>query len=628
MSSFIAQSSLTQSTNKLNQAIERMSTGFKINHASNNAANYSIATDMNTQLNAYQVAQDNISMGMDLVSTAQDSISLMQDHGSRIRSLVTQALNGTYGDDSQKAIASEINARVAEINRLYNTTEYNGINLFKGENYDISQDALVTSLTPNEDGFIQNAQTYKQAQVDTMTSIQSVTGNYTSGTKYKIMTVDDLEKLANDVNSGKTHTGAIFVLGADLDLSGVEWTPIGDNHTNSNASRFRGSFDGNGHIIKNLEINSEAEFLGLFGETINATIKNVGLEDVNFNCTATRCGTLVGYCNGASSVVSNCFSTGNISVSSYGTGTVYAGGLLGSCAGRGTIDSCYSSCDVTSSSYAGGLAGNSNGRVSNSFSTGNVSGGNSGGLIALAYGIIENCYSTSDVYARGYAGGLVGNFSVNSNNKSLSMDNVAAYGNVFSGSSGFCTGSLIGYVTKEVNTQIAESISITNARCLESDLSPICSVKNYIDSVYTVDEEFDMSNLLDNITILERPENKTCFQVGINSDDSCQMSVDTSFFYNLNVSAPTENSIIAIDKFLNKLNSKQTELGAVSNRLDSALESSGVNIENLTSSLSTTRDADIGKVSSEYIRQQILQQACSTLLSTANQSPSIALQLI
>ena len=145
MSSFIVQSSLTQSTSKLNQAIERMSTGFKINHASDNAANYSIATDMNTQLNAYQVAQDNISMGMDLVSTAQDSISLMQDHGSRIRSLITQALNGTYGSDSQAAIASEINARVAEINRLYNTTEYNGINLFKGENYDISQDALVTS---------------------------------------------------------------------------------------------------------------------------------------------------------------------------------------------------------------------------------------------------------------------------------------------------------------------------------------------------------------------------------------------------------------------------------------------------------------------------------------------------
>ena len=50
--------------------------------------------------------------------------------------------------------------------------------------------------------------------------------------------------------------------------------------------------------------------------------------------------------------------------------------------------------------------------------------------------------------------------------------------------------------------------------------------------------------------------------------------------------------------------------------------------ENLVSSRSTLRDADIAKESSIYIQQQILQQASSTLLATANQSPSIALQLI
>ena len=64
------------------------------------------------------------------------------------------------------------------------------------------------------------------------------------------------------------------------------------------------------------------------------------------------------------------------------------------------------------------------------------------------------------------------------------------------------------------------------------------------------------------------------------------------------------------------------------NRLESALESISVNIENLTSSLSTIRDADIAEISSTYIQQQILQQAAATLMSTANQSPAIALQLI
>ena len=79
---------------------------------------------------------------------------------------------------------------------------------------------------------------------------------------------------------------------------------------------------------------------------------------------------------------------------------------------------------------------------------------------------------------------------------------------------------------------------------------------------------------------------------------------------------------------MNKVNAKAVELGAAQNRLDSALESTAVNIENLTSSRSTLRDADIAKESSAFIKSQILQQAAATLMSTANQSPSIALQLI
>ena len=120
-------------------------------------------------------------------------------------------------------------------------------------------------------------------------------------------------------------------------------------------------------------------------------------------------------------------------------------------------------------------------------------------------------------------------------------------------------------------------------------------------------------------------------QVGINGDSSCQISFDTNFFYMLGAvksDITSDRALDAIMKFTSQLSEKSTQLGAAENRLQSAIESIEVNIENLTSSLSTIRDADIAEVSSEYIRQQILQQASATLLSTANQSPSIALQLI
>ena len=64
------------------------------------------------------------------------------------------------------------------------------------------------------------------------------------------------------------------------------------------------------------------------------------------------------------------------------------------------------------------------------------------------------------------------------------------------------------------------------------------------------------------------------------------------------------------------------------NRLESALDEISIKYENLVSSRSTIRDADIAEVSSQYIQQQILQQASATLLSTANQQPQIALNLI
>lgn len=110
----IVQSNLTTSTKGLNQAIERMTTGFKINNAKDNAANYSISTSLASKLSSYNVAQDNVAMGLDMLTTAEDSLSLISNHLSRIRDLTEQAANGTYGASSLSAIQSEINARLAE----------------------------------------------------------------------------------------------------------------------------------------------------------------------------------------------------------------------------------------------------------------------------------------------------------------------------------------------------------------------------------------------------------------------------------------------------------------------------------------------------------------------------------
>ena len=83
-----------------------------------------------------------------------------------------------------------------------------------------------------------------------------------------------------------------------------------------------------------------------------------------------------------------------------------------------------------------------------------------------------------------------------------------------------------------------------------------------------------------------------------------------------------------IDSAIDDISQRATRIGAAQNRVDSAMTALDVQSQNITSSLSTLRDTDIAAESSTYIQQQILQQASATLLSTANQLPSIALNLI
>ena len=132
ISSIVAQKNLSNATTSLNKAIERMTTGYKINHAGDNAAGYSIARNWETQLGSLDVAADNAATGADMMSTLEDHYSLIANHVQRVRDLTEQAANGTYGTDSLNAIKAEITARLSEIDRIAANCEFNGKHLMNG----------------------------------------------------------------------------------------------------------------------------------------------------------------------------------------------------------------------------------------------------------------------------------------------------------------------------------------------------------------------------------------------------------------------------------------------------------------------------------------------------------------
>ena len=540
LSCLIVQSNLKTSTNGLNIAIERMTTGFKINHAKDNAANYSINTNLSSQLSSYEVAQDNVSMGLDMVMTAKDSLELISSHLSRMRDLAELAANGTSGEGSLQAIQSEINVRSDEINRLVTNTEFNNLNLFEGE--------------PEEMGdFI--------ARVDRLTEDEAIAQGYTI-----ITTADELQAMQDNL-SGK------YILMNNIDLEGYDWTPVG-----TTANPFLGEFNGNGYVISNLKIiKPDENDLGVFGYTGTSSISNLGLENIEING-KDYCGSLVGHGGGT---VKNCYSTNAVI-----SGRHIIGGLIG-WDFTNSISFCYSNSDVSGNGYVGALLGESYNSVDNCFAVGSVtSPWLAGGLIGKCYSKISNSYAAAKVSCNNDGGGLVG---------SAGQD----LGNCY--------------------WDIDESSQVTSA----------CGTGVTTDELEALIETGILPSILE-------PENKyypTVFQAGIDSSSSSKISLNISFALtvpkiNLSTSENARNYLEKIDELIKRVNAKQTEYGAAHNRLESALESIGVSIDNLTSTQSTIRDADIAEESSAYIRNQILQQAAMTLMATANQTPSIALQLL
>ena len=246
-------------------------------------------------------------------------------------------------------------------------------------------------------------------------------GNGTAEIPYEIRNVNDLKLLAKKVNSGVTYKDKHFKLTADIDLENEpNWTPIGTLQ-GEEVRPFQGTFDGGGHQITNLKVTGESGYVGLFGYTKGAVIKNcnvagevngsrytggiVGYAGINthiLNCsfqgdvegTGPYVGGIAGYAGTtpAGCEVSGCFVTGKVK------GSESVGGIAGS--GVGTIKNCYALADVTAAgNSAGGIAGYAfYVTIENCYYRGNVSEGSSvGGIAGTALGgTIQNCVSLAE----------------------------------------------------------------------------------------------------------------------------------------------------------------------------------------------------------------------------------------
>ena len=226
ISSLIAQRNLNAATKSLNTSIERMTTGYKINGAKDNAAGYSISNLWETQLSSLDVAADNAATGLDLLTTAEETYGLLTSHLQRVRDLTEQAANGTYGSASLKAIQAEVVARLEEMSRIAANSEFNGIKLMaftqNGDGSGITDEgiALQVGLYANDNSRIKlNIDLFRNASVSGlfvgMLSNPSESGNALSAILGKAVgeaavNAGDLNKELGTIAFASACTGLIY----------------------------------------------------------------------------------------------------------------------------------------------------------------------------------------------------------------------------------------------------------------------------------------------------------------------------------------------------------------------------------------------------------------------------------
>ncbi len=194
-------------TSALAKNLEKLSSGYKINRAGDDAAGLAISEKMRAQITGLNAAQKNVKDGISLVKTAEGAMQEIQDMLNRMDYLATQSANGTYQDEvDRENLNKEMSALKTEINRIADSANFNGIKLLDGSLDTNIKDADAVTETVTVDPTKENALTFengKLAEVGQVLGTNTVLHNEaltTGGTSFSV----DFHNFKFDAGKGNT----------------------------------------------------------------------------------------------------------------------------------------------------------------------------------------------------------------------------------------------------------------------------------------------------------------------------------------------------------------------------------------------------------------------------------------
>jgi len=566
--------------NNLSSSVSRLSSGLRVNSAADDAAGLAIRELMRSDIAVLNQGIRNASDAISLIQTAEGAMSVIDEKLIRMKELAEQAATGTYTTAQREIMNSEYQAMAAEIDRIANATDFNGVKILDGSMVQShSGSGMKIHFGTGNDA----AEDYYYINVGDMRA--------TYETGLRVGNSDDRDTLRTTSLNAASQTSALADDADSTDgLFGIRYsTDFNEEDAGAATWNLYGyvKVDASRDSIADLvnEINAGSQATG----TLTAAALSTTATDSNY--IGSQSLTINGFTFTFSTVGSEetfnaTDKTGVIAITTAGMGTAASvgleiGGYLNAHASTLGVNAAWNGTTLNLSAYEGGAAGNSINTVSGTttLSVGQavLSGGGETPLTASAY--YDEANEEWELQIQMNHGGE--KYQVQIFSLTTTTGTPSIVGGLITGTSMNGTGGSQPFYGRLPNGDSA-----------------------WLSDYGSTDEVSEWA----------QPQNGS----GTTEWDGADILTQSA----------AQMALSAMDAAINKKDTARANLGAIQNRLENTITNLQIQAENLQAAESRISDVDVATEMTEFTRNNILAQAATAMLAQANSLPQLALQLL
>lgn len=577
ISSLNSQRQLVKSGMEMDQAMERLASGRKINTAADDAAGLAISNRQTSQIQGLDRAIANANDGISLIQTAEGALSETTNILQRMRELSIQSANGIYSNDDRTTLDAEVQQLKSELDRIAETTSFNGQNILDGS---LGNVALQVGANANQTIDVDIA-AFDTASLGSGTGGDIVGTNVNLG-NFSLITAGSIEVNGQDIGGFSTNV---------LDDTNLSTGTLGSVLEDINAN------------VSGVTVDAFVEFsasnsgTGILRGTDTLTLE-VTLQD----------GTLQTY---------NITDTGSVQELADAITSTSGGVVQGSVDSDGRlqitsdvaaqIDANSTTSAVKTATGLGTTGALSTKTAQLSFTS------DDGGAITIEHVGATSAGSVTDMATIGLDERKTGGDIIGAAEATTTV--ALAEGDVLINGISIGAGSDLGTAAK-VAAINAVSDQTGVVASLTTGVSGAATDNIKLDSVSGQEISIDYQN------------GKSSTLLGIQETNNAASSGQTVSNIDITTAAGAQSAIDVIDGALETINSTRADLGAVNNRLDFTTANLANISENTSAARSRIVDADFAAETANLSRAQVLQQAASAMLAQANAQPQQVLSLL